>query len=157
MKTIFQSDLQNKSLNDLPIRHGCSAKLCCCLGTCQRVVGSIKRAEYDDAIASGVDIWLLLDEKVSQNTKNDKSIKHTGRFNGTKEDFEDFCKHCKFYYNVDIVIDNQHEDDYWYSFEDDAMNRSTAKDISVGKAQIFFEQRDGMRKIIKWHSQSIIQ
>lgn len=80
-------------------------------------------------------------------------IKHAGRFSGTKEDFDDFCKHCKFYYNVDIVIANQHENDYYYSFysfEEQQANGVASKSIDVGKAQIFFEQREGMRKTIEW-------
>lgn len=79
-------------------------------------------------------------------------LKHAGRFNGTKKAFDDFCKHCKFYHNVDIVIDNQHEDDYWYSFDDDSTNGSTAKGISVGKAQAFFEKREGIEKMIQLQS-----
>lgn len=71
-------------------------------------------------------------------------IRHAGLFQGTKESFNDFCRHCKLFYNIDIQIDNEYEDHYWYSFE--GLN---TEGIRIGKDQAFFEQREAMRELIK--------
>lgn len=47
MKKILSCDLEDKNLDLLPIRRGCSGR-CGCLGTCLQIVGYIPRKEYEN-------------------------------------------------------------------------------------------------------------
>ena len=47
-KRIDSTDLKNKNLDVLPIRKGCSADRCACLGTCEQVIGYVPRADYEE-------------------------------------------------------------------------------------------------------------
>lgn len=78
---------------------------------------------------------------------NFDKFRHAGLFQGTKQAFDDFSRHCKLFYNIDIQIDNHHEDHYWYSFE--GLN---TEGIRVGKDQAFFERREVMLKEIELFS-----
>jgi len=75
---------------------------------------------------------------------NTDKFTHAGRFNGIKESFDAFCEHCKFFYNIDIVVDKQHKDCYWYHFE--GLN---TEGIRVGKDQAFYERREVLLKEIE--------
>lgn len=46
-KYIEKRDLENKELTSLPIRRGCSADGCGCMGYCRDIVGSVNREEYE--------------------------------------------------------------------------------------------------------------
>jgi hypothetical protein len=49
-KKINLTDLENKNLELLPIRRGCGAGMCACLGTCLQVIGYIPRKDYEEFI-----------------------------------------------------------------------------------------------------------
>jgi hypothetical protein len=48
-KRINKSDLDNrdKYIRMLPIRHGCGAEKCACLGVCENIIGYVEREEYE--------------------------------------------------------------------------------------------------------------
>lgn len=56
-KFIEKSDLENKELQMLPIRIGCSG-MCACMGICKKIVGHVDRKEYEDFIKT----YMTLDE-----------------------------------------------------------------------------------------------
>ncbi len=61
MKKILSTDLENKELDVLPIRRGCSG-MCGCLGTCLQIVGHIPRKEYEDFLMKYKSIGDFLSE-----------------------------------------------------------------------------------------------
>ena len=47
-KRINWYDYNNKNLDFLPIRKGCEAEMCACLGVCEEIVGYVPRKDYED-------------------------------------------------------------------------------------------------------------
>jgi len=68
-KFIDKSDLENKELQSLSIRRGCSG-VCACIGTCQNIVGYVDRIEYEEFISNMVTINDFLTLKCAVNDSN---------------------------------------------------------------------------------------
>ena len=78
-KRIDYSDLENKNLDILPIRRGCSAGKCACLGTCLQVVGYIDRKEYEEFVKT----IPSMDEFLSMKVKPDNGAPNGSRIGDT--------------------------------------------------------------------------
>lgn len=69
-KNIHYKDFENKDLDLLPIRRGCTALKCCCLGICEDIVGYIPRKDYTDFIISIPSLDGFLSKYVKTNQPN---------------------------------------------------------------------------------------
>jgi hypothetical protein len=65
-KFIEKSDLENKELQMLPIRRGCSG-MCACLGICKNIEGYIDRKDYEEFMKTFVTLDQFLTGKCNSN------------------------------------------------------------------------------------------